>query len=491
MPIPLLIALLIAFGTDLADDAKGVPAAFRLVETLGGVLMVAVLSFGLGGWVAAQVSHQGYATSRVFRRYLLGSRALTLAGLAIYAWIVYLVGWPALVLRSWRLQGLVLVDDLAVLLPYLAIQLITWSGVYLAERALHGRRFFPRAATYLALKARQSTGLVLPVVLIFVVRQDVCPRLWPVWHQSPAAEPIELAVLGGLVLALSPLFIRLAWPTRRLPDGPLRTRLERVARRVGFRFNDLLVWDTGQLMVNACVTGVLPQFRYVLLTDVLIESLAPAEVAAVFGHELGHVAHRHLPYFGFFFLGSIGLLALAGRVVSLPGAWLATFSWIPPAEIPQITEFAEAGLLLGILGLFFWLVFGHLSRRFERQADMFGCKVVSCGFAQCPPHFDGEEDAFASEPVSLLPQSLCPVGIEIFAAALAKVACQNGMDAAAWSWRHGSIASRLSFLRRLQLDPEQEQCFARSMRRFRLLLSLALVITLLLAVLTRAWEITG
>ncbi len=197
MPIPLLIALLIAFGMDLPGDDVPAPAvSFRLMETLGGILLIAALSFGLGGWVAAQGSQFGYASGRVFRRYMRGSRILTVAGLAIYAWIIYLVGWPRLVLSDWGLQGYVLVDDLALLLPYFAIQIISWSGLYLAEHALHDSRAFPRLPRYLALKARQTAGLVLPVVLVFLIRLDVCSRLWPRWHQSPAAEPIELAVLG-------------------------------------------------------------------------------------------------------------------------------------------------------------------------------------------------------------------------------------------------------------------------------------------------------
>ncbi len=230
MPIPLLIALSIAFGMDLSgDDIPGPSVSFRLIETLAGLLLIAAFSFGLGGWVAAEVSHLGYPSSRVFRRFMLGSRVLTALGLLIYAWIIYLVGWPRLVPSTWRPHGLAVVDDLLILLPYFAIQLITWSGLYLAERALYDNRVFPRLPLYLALKARQSAGLVLPVVLIFLIRQDLCSRLWPRWHQTPAAEPIELAVLGLLVLALSPLFIRMAWPTRSLPEGPLRDRLQRVA----------------------------------------------------------------------------------------------------------------------------------------------------------------------------------------------------------------------------------------------------------------------
>src|SRR5208283_2415457 len=105
----------------------------------------------------------------------------TVAGLGIYAWILYQVGWSRLVLSTWGLQGLILVDDLAVLFPYVLIQLLIWSGLYFAERALHNISDYPRLPRYLALKTRQNVALVLPVVLIFVLRKDLIARLWPQW----------------------------------------------------------------------------------------------------------------------------------------------------------------------------------------------------------------------------------------------------------------------------------------------------------------------
>jgi STE24 endopeptidase len=490
MPIPLLVALLIAFGMDLPGPAVPVPSlSVRLLEMAGGISLIAVLAFGLGGWVASRVSHFGYASGRVFRRYQLGSRVLTLAGLAVYAWIISSLGWSGLVLSGWGLQSLVLVDDLAILLPYIVIQLIIWSGLYFAERALHDPRVFPCLSLFLILKARQSIGLVLPVVSIFVVRQDVFSRLWPVWHQTPMAEVIELSALGFLVLACSPLFIRLAWPTRSLPAGPLRRRLERVARRAGFRFNDLLIWDTRHLMVNACVTGVLPWFRYVLLSDALVDALNPAEVAAVFGHELGHVEHRHLPFFGLFFLGSLGLLSVVSHLFSVSSTWIPMISWIPASQLEQASDLVEAALLLGCLGIFFWIVFGRLSRHFERQADIFGCKVVSCGSSYCPPHFDFNEESSGPECPSSSVSAVCPVGIQIFAGALISVAHQNGIDPQKRSWRHGSIASRLDFLRTLQTDPAREPVFQRKVRSFQLALSAFLLLMVGVALLTHSWDL--
>src|SRR5262249_36758249 len=141
---------------------------------------------------------------------------------------------------------------------------------------------------HLVLRARQSLGLVLPALLVYSLGQDLVRRRWPGWASSPWSQPVEVVAMGLLVMVGSPLFVRLPWPSRPLPAGPLRDRLEKLARRLGFRCTDILLWDTGQNMVNACVTGSLPWFRYVLLTDALVENLDEYEIAAVFGHEIGH-----------------------------------------------------------------------------------------------------------------------------------------------------------------------------------------------------------
>src|SRR5207237_4118940 len=122
------------------------------------------------------------------------------------------------VVRSnWGLGDCILLDDLAVLLPYLLIQLLIWWGLFFAERSLQIRAETGPAARlgrYLILRSRQSVGLILPVLVLYVIRRDVLARLGLDWDDSILAEPIEVAVLGTLVLMASPLFVRLAWPTR-------------------------------------------------------------------------------------------------------------------------------------------------------------------------------------------------------------------------------------------------------------------------------------
>jgi STE24 endopeptidase len=482
MPLSLLIALVIGFGID--PPRSGVPSSdvgVRVLETCVGISMVAALAFGLGLWVAARVSQTGLATSRLRRRYAMGVRLLTGVALLVYGLIIHWVGWSQLVRNNWGLGGWILLDDLLIFLPYLLIQVLIWWGLYFGERALQirsERAAEDRLGGYLIRRSRQSIGLILPVVLLYIIRRDILVRIWPQWEKSVLAVPLESVILGTLVLIASPLFVRLAWPTRPLEHGALRRRLERAADRVGFRFTDVLVWDTGHTMFNACVTGVLPGFRYVLLSDALIESMTPMEIAAVFGHEIGHIAHRHLLYFGFFFAGSLGVLALLAEGVAAGEAWISQSAWLLPFRSEGLSEAIQDVTLLGLLGLYFWLVFGHLSRRFERQADIFGSKVVSCDLPDCPPHIDPDSDLLPS-PGRRGEPSLCPMGIRVFAEALANVAHWNGMESTRHSWRHGSIASRIAFLERLERNPSQERLFQRDIRRLRLTLGTVLALAVL------------
>jgi STE24 endopeptidase len=480
LPVTFLLALFVAFGID--PPGTGVAPSdvgLRLLETGAGIFLVAILSLGLGLWVASRVSHDGSPTSRLRRRYANGTRLLSALSLLIYGWIIHSVGWPLVVRANWGLEGFGLLNDIFILLPFLVIQLLIWWGQFFAERALQLRAasgISGGLGRYLLLRSRQSLGLILPVILLFVIRRDILRRLWPTWDGDPIAEAIEMVVSGALVLMAAPVFIRLAWPTRSLPDGPLRRRLERVARRAGFRFADVLIWDTSGSVLNACVTGIVPGFRYVLLTDALVDTLTPDEVAAVFGHEIGHIAHRHLLYFGFFFAGSLGLLTLLADAIARGFGWMATVPWRPTWISPEAGQLAEESAVLLLIGLYFWLVFGYLSRRFERQADVFGSKVVSCERTDCPPHLDPEAEPGPGRRRRL---PLCRMGLRTFSEALTVVAQCNGIELGRPSWRHGSIAYRIRFLRDLEHNRAGERRFQREVLRLRIGLGVVMVAAML------------
>ena len=490
MPVSLLIALFLAFGTDailppapVARDAV-VP---RVVEAMAAVGGVGLAGLAVSVAVLARVRRRGRVTTGSRRVLAVGARVVDGLTLGGYAWIILGLGWVDVIRDGFGLRDGILVDEILILLPYVLAQVLGWWGLYPAEMAVRpaslaaGRP--PGVARHLVLRARQTLGMVLPAALIFSLAQDLARWGWPERSEEPGFQIAMMAAMGALTLFLAPAFVRLSWPTRPMPPGPLRDRLVRLSARFGFRFSDVLVWETGGTIVNAGVTGALPFFRYVLLTDALIEGLDPREVAAVFGHEVGHVRHRHLAFFGFFFVGSMGVLTLAGDLVSAHA--LGIMPWSPAGPSGVMMQ----GVITLAFGLaYFGLVFGSLSRRFERQADVFGCRAVSCGRLECPPHADVDANA-DSKPN--LDGPICPVSIRIFANALKTVAMLNGIEPAARSWRHGSIDRRVAFLEGLEGRPLAERKFQAGVIRLRLALALALIAGLALAFQTGAIEHLG
>ena len=161
-------------------------------------------------------------TSRLRRRYALGVRLITFLSLVVYGWIIHSVGWSKMVRTNWGLGGVILFDDFVVFLPFRHDSASGLVGVVLRRAGLSqsGSRV-QRAgwADTWCSRGRQSLGLTLPVILLYVVGRDVIGGSSRAGKRTSLGEPIEIAVLGPLVLSLSPLFVRLAWPTCSLPPG--------------------------------------------------------------------------------------------------------------------------------------------------------------------------------------------------------------------------------------------------------------------------------
>src|SRR5262249_23742618 len=133
------------------------------------------------------------------------------------------------------------------------------------------------------------------------------------------------------------------------------------------------------------------------------------------------------------------------------------FEWLG-FEMRSFNDFAVLPFV-ALLGAYIFVVFGFLSRRCERQADLFGCRVISCKRYDCLMHTAATEVVPGA-------RGLCPTGIRTFISALEKVAYLNGIsrDRPGWlqSWQHSTIARRVTFLQEVVLDPSLERRFQRN-----------------------------
>jgi Zn-dependent protease with chaperone function len=351
-----------------------------------------------------------------------------------------------------------------------------------------------------AFQLRQKLALVFIPILLLIARNEVL-RLFPQVCQE-RKELVEAAGLAAVAILfiVMPWVVRLFLGLRPLPDGPLRRRLLASARRLHFRCSDLLLWNTRSDMANAMVVGLVPWVRYVVFTDRLLEDFSEDEVEAVFGHEVGHIRHYHiLCYFGFLMASMFALgLAASLYLTDLFDLLAASLAHLPAGLLSASARESLDGLLsqsnrqylevfpvMGILLPYIFVVFGFLSRRCERQADVFGCRAVSCRQDDCRGHPPGL-------PLPARGLGLCPTGIATFIRALEKVALVNGISrdrpGFLHSWQHSTIARRVEFLQRVLRDPSVEARFQRRVALVKWALFLVLGGMLLFLLSKNGWQ---
>jgi STE24 endopeptidase len=154
-------------------------------------------------------------------------------------------------------------------------------------------------------------------------------------------------------------------------------------------------------------------------------------------------------------LASVALQSGLALLGSAPLGWSAV-----AVELLDLNKHKYLAFLpmVALLLSYIFVVFGFLSRRCERQADVFGCRAVSCHRPDCPGHeFEACHGGDG--------RGLCPTGIRIFIRALEKVAQVNGISrdrpGFLQSWQHSTIARRVEFLQRVLADPRVERHFQR------------------------------
>jgi STE24 endopeptidase len=488
----LILVLLMAFWQPLAAPPV-LSASWTLGSVLVGLLLCRTLAELPSLYLAFQLRLSPSRRWRWLWMYYRWRQIHLGLLVAMYAYGLFGLHWSTFVTREMGLGGTILLDEFGILLPFLLGLILSWDSFYRVERALHQtgeeaslHPFWTRPG-YVVYQIRQHLGLVLLPLGIFLAMQETAQWLWPQLMKSdPQATLTQMIpqvsitmAISLMVLALMPWLLTKIFITAPLPEGPLRDRLTATAERLRFPFTDICVWNTRLGVANAMVTGFLPRPRYVLLSDLLLEELTPDEVEAVLCHEIAHLRHRHIPLYLLFMGLSVAVLtqALHLGMRLCPGdidRLLSSPNLSPPAAIPW-TVWLFFGGSLGLVGGYIRLVFGALSRSCERQADVFACKSLCLAPPAPPPPELAGLNGHVPKPATV-PAGLVQ-GVPVFVSALEKVARLNGIPFNKPSWRHGSIARRVTFLQQLAARPDQEPRQQRRWLVFKILLLTVLAVT--------------
>ncbi|HJV28199.1 MAG TPA: M48 family metallopeptidase [Aromatoleum sp.] len=228
------------------------------------------------------------------------------------------------------------------------------------------------AALYAADAAREAAlaaiiGLpVLAAVLWLMRAMGANWWLW-VWLFWLAFNLLALFIWPTFIAPLFNKFTPLA-------DETLKTRVENLLTRCGFRSRGLFVMDGSRRSAhgNAYFTGFGAAKRIVFF-DTLLDKLSVEEVEAVLAHELGHFHHRHI-------WKRLAVLAAMTLTMLWLLGWLMTQPWFFAGlgVAPDAADTATALALFAIALPFFTFPVGplmsHWSRVHEFQADAYAAR---------------------------------------------------------------------------------------------------------------------
>ena len=197
---------------------------------------------------------------------------------------------------------------------------------------------------------------------------------------STQGNLVFFAVFLFVLMTFMPRLLQSWWGCAPLARTDKVRALEAFFQEQGFRYRALLEWPLFQgRMLTAGIMGIVPRYRYILVTDGLMNLLPVDELKAVMAHEMGHAKYRHLLFYVIFFLGymvlSFGLFDLFFYVMaSRPffGGGLESGS----SEAGHLFYLSLSIPLLVTMVVYFRFVMGFFMRNFERQADLFAAATM-------------------------------------------------------------------------------------------------------------------
>ncbi|TMH49140.1 MAG: M48 family metallopeptidase [Betaproteobacteria bacterium] len=210
-------------------------------------------------------------------------------------------------------------------------------------------------------------GIPLAFVVLWLMAKTGESWWFYVWLTWVAFNLVVATIYPTLI---APLFNKFS----PLEDADLRSRIESLLAKCGFRARGLFVMDNSRRSShgNAYFTGFGAAKRIVLF-DTLISRLSAPEIEAVLAHELGHFSRRHV-------WKRMGLAAGASLVILWLLGWLIGQEWFYAALGVRTRSTAMALVLFFMVVPVFTFLLQPLaswySRLHEFEADAYAARVA-------------------------------------------------------------------------------------------------------------------
>lgn len=200
------------------------------------------------------------------------------------------------------------------------------------------------------------------------------------WMLGTVYVVFSLAVSFIYPRFIAPLFNKFT----PVGDGELRTRIDALMEKTGFRASGVFIMDASKRSShsNAYFTGI-GKSKRVVLYDTLVNQLTTDELEAVLGHELGHYKKHHIVKRLCVMIPLIyAALYLMSLFISCRSLYTSFGFDVSDAALFPHMKFIGLFLLsqvFGSYGLFAELVSNYFSRRDEYAADAFSKQLCGSG----------------------------------------------------------------------------------------------------------------
>lgn len=254
-----------------------------------------------------------------------------------------------------------------------------------------------------------------------------------------------------IIAIFGPALIQLFWGCKPLKKSEIRDKIEDLCRRADVAYRQIMVWPLfGGKMITAGVLGLVSRFRYILVTPALLRYLSPVEIEAVMAHEIGHVKHKHLLFYLFFFAGYLVISFAAIDLLAYGSVYIQMTTGLSGFFEPGDQTFVSIMFSIAMITIFlvyFRFVFGYFMRNFERQADIYVYNIMDSAAA--------------------------------LISTFHKIAATSGQSPEKPNWHHFSIAERIGYLRKCE---ENRGWINTHHRKIRIAIAVYIV-----AILTIGW----
>ncbi|NWF76348.1 MAG: M48 family metallopeptidase [Nitrospirae bacterium] len=223
------------------------------------------------------------------------------------------------------------------------------------------------------------TGILLFIGFLLI---QLSPTIWWFWLW------IFFLIYSLFIMYISPYVIEpLFNKFSPIEEKVLEDRIKDLMKKINIRVSSVFKMDASKRSrhTNAYFTGI-GKVKRIILYDTLLEKMNHDEILAILAHEAGHWKKKHVLKM------IVASETLAFIAIYLSFRILSADFLTDIFQIKNATFFTKV-LLLGFMGNIISLPFlpisNYFSRRFEKEADRFACKLT------------GDKEAFKSALIKL------------------------------------------------------------------------------------------